>query len=150
VAYLTELWWDALALNHHLGALRRLGRAAVLLAEDVFKCDAALVLDDESVEVEGVDLEVPLAQHLHNLAVAAHLLHALLLQQQLRDAFEVAMANRFSQLALLDAAGDKNVGGGCERGHERLGLKAQAPHPSGFLFEVELLLPARFVMWIVK
>ncbi len=98
---------DALALNHHFVALRLHRRGATVLSDDVFKRCAALILDDVGVEVEGVDLEEALPQHLHDLAVAAHLLHALFFQQHLCDALKVAVPDCMSQLALVNATGDK-------------------------------------------
>ena len=77
----------------------------MLLAEDVFNCGAALILDDVGVELEGVDLEEALPQHLHDLAVAAHFLQALFFQQHLCDALKVAVPDCMSQLALVNAAG---------------------------------------------
>ena len=94
-------------MNHQLAALRLLGGVAISLAEDVFDRGAAFILDDVRVEVESVDLEEALPQHLHDLAVAAHLPHALFLQQQLRDALKIAVPNCISQLALFNASGDK-------------------------------------------
>jgi hypothetical protein len=63
-----------------LATLRLLGGAAISLAKDVFDCVAAFILDDESIEIEGVDLEELLAQHFHNFSMAAHPLHAFFLK----------------------------------------------------------------------
>jgi hypothetical protein len=53
-----------------------------------------------------VDLEEALPQHLHDLAVAAHLLQALFFQQHLCDALKVAVPDCMSQLPLINATGD--------------------------------------------
>ena len=82
--------------------------------------------------------------------MAPHLIQALFSQQQLCNALKVAMPNCMSQLALLYAAGDIDIHGGCEGRHQRLGLKAEALHPSGLLLKVELLIPARLAVRIFK
>jgi hypothetical protein len=63
-----------------LATLRLLGGAAISLAKDVFNCVAACILNDESIEIEGVDLEELLPQHFHNFTMAAHPLHRLFLK----------------------------------------------------------------------
>jgi hypothetical protein len=78
--YLTESSLNILA-NNHLTALRLLRGGPIYLALDVFNRLTLFVLDDECVEVEGVDLKVLFSQHFHYLAVAPHPLHAPFLQQ---------------------------------------------------------------------
>jgi hypothetical protein len=74
---LTEWSWNALALHDHLAALRLLGGGLISFAEDEFKHIASFILNDICVEVEIVDPEELLIQHLHELAMATHPLHAL-------------------------------------------------------------------------